>query len=780
MARYTHVILIILILSSVVWAPGKVDVNNSVVVDIGDLGGTVGDDGVANIGNSQIGLEGAPAKTKISKGSGDNDLAINGKEAKGLEGEVKSNGNINVKKADKLEIPTDLGGDVKISGVNNGVLSGDGTTSVESAEAGTLTTPDIVTRSISSETPTTETSFQDAQDLVIHPDGNWEAGFMKQVEITRPRFQEFLDDNQNIRRRVLPVKSTSLSSAVNVRFENGTLIADKVDRIVIDGAESTNVFDLSMGSAELDVEIPQEYVNMPALSFASAQQITVGDYQYNNIIDGKFVIVDNTILFSELRSGAFDNQMVFPNPIPSSTSEVRTSLDKNAQLLYLIKTIQIKERKLLKELVMEQLTESEKIALLRDYDRKIGGRSGPPTETIFRYLQDGYKRFTINLLPLPTAKIQIIKNAFDEFYNNQDLQDDIYSLLTPEEQDAMATKYVELKNYDLNLGSYSLNERKAFVYLVAQQGSIEGFLQQISGVRRDVLREVESKLIEKVIERPAKQMNLVVDGSTVIEFVEGDVVKIKGTATGEGKIFVTEADPVQYSLTNEIVEYIGGDFTDQITSERSASTTEIDLRVGMECMVLSPEAAFTYTDDDLEKSFQVESPHFYSLCVKRDESQVINEELLCSNCGFVNTLNKTKVLNGFVSYRRLIDNGYSDVYTSYSEENRGVFSMDDSMSDVNFLTLQSTGDEEVLASTLSGGYLIQETPRGTQISVGTNGGQYVKGYVSSDGVIGLDKSRGVLEHTDHIQLGDGQAFFTKLLGMLNNYYTNGETFEALE
>tara|TARA_Y100000310_G_scaffold129836_1_gene129010 strand:+ start:2443 stop:4728 length:2286 start_codon:yes stop_codon:yes gene_type:complete len=755
----------------VVGDPPPEKVESVSILGLDSLGGTQ-EGPVVTIANSEFDVS-KSSDIDVQEGKDGHDASINNNQVTGFDGTVEG-GDLKGNFESAETAPTSTG---TITTLNNaeGTLGADGTVRIDGS--GTTSRLDIVGRSISPTTPITQTTFQDARDLVIHPDGNWEAAFMKEVEITRPRFQAFLDDNQNVRRSVLPVKAATLSSAENVRFENGTLVADKADRVVVDGAESSGVFDLSLGASELDVEIPQEYVALPALSFASAAQITVADYQYNKIQDGKLVILDNTILFAELTSGDFGNAMQFPNPIPGSTDEISTTLDKNKQLLYLIKTVNVKERKLLKELVLEQLTNTEITALVKDYERKVGPRTLPPTDTVFRYLQDGYKRFTINLLPLPTAKIQSVKNAFDEFYNNQDLQDELYSLLQPEEQEVLATKYLELKNYDLNLGSYSLTERKAFVYLVSQQGVIDDFLFGIDGVRRDVLREIGGKLKEKVVERPAKQMNIVVDEGTVVEFSKDDDVKITGTATGEGKIFVTEANPVQYIITNEILEYDGGDYTDEIKSERGASTTEIDLRLGMECMVLSPESAFTFTDDD--ESYQVQSPHFYSLCQKRDESQVINEDLLCSNCGFVNYINKSKVLNGFVSYRRLLDGDFSDVYVSLAEENNGIFVMDDSMGDIMFLILKSTSDEDILAETYFGNYIIRETSKGTVVEAGGRSGLDVKGYVSSDEIITLSDDGGALLQSKKIGLGNGQGFFTKLLQLINGYYMNGDTFENL-
>ncbi|MDP7116023.1 MAG: hypothetical protein QF915_03100, partial [Candidatus Woesearchaeota archaeon] len=301
---------------------------------------------------------------------------------KGTEGSYKD-GTLEVAEANSLGTESESKTSIEGTNIKDGKITEDGTFSAGSLEEGSIATPDFVLGEGDSglDASFTEMNFQNAENIEVQPNGNFRADSMESLSLSRPQFQLYMDDTQHIRKKALPVKATELKNAKNVEYRDGILKAEAADTVTIDGAESKRVFDLTVTPAELDVSIPSEYINVPALKFEQAQSLTVAGYQYNNIKDVVAVIQDNMILYIQLTSGADNNELTFPNPIPRSPKEIAIILQKDKDLQYLLKDTDVKIITTLKELVLKSLTPAEIKILYDDFVRKRGLNAVRNTES---------------------------------------------------------------------------------------------------------------------------------------------------------------------------------------------------------------------------------------------------------------------------------------------------------------------------------------------------------------------------------------------------------------
>ncbi len=452
--------------------------------------------------------------------------------------------------------------------------------------------------------------------------------------------------------------------------------------------------------------------------------------------------------------------LTFPNPIPLSTEEIRITLNKNKDMQYLLKDTDVRAITTLKELVVKSLTQEELRTLYDDFVRKRGLNAvqGTPGDTVYKYLEDSYSQLLMNLLPIPTTKIESIKKIFNEFYNNQILQEKIYNLLSPEEQNILTTRYLVMKNYDLNINSYSESDKKAFVYLFTQIATTNKILSGVDGISKDKILQIKSLLREKTITKKGKQINIVTEDQSKTEFITEKTI-INSTTEGNGKLFVTEGTPPVYSFSNQTVNFNGDEFVDEIIKSDRASSAEIDVNFGFECLTLAPNSDFFYHDDKLEKSFSVVSNGFYSLCIKRDSSQILEEDLLCENCGYVNFVNKSIVLNGLVSYSRIpfykdsrikfYSTEFKPVYESFEDKNNGIFILDEDNLFINFLLFQGEANN---ANIYYGFYRLSEQDGKTKVSMVDARAKVIQNYLSKN--INLKDFEGMFGKKGNVILTD--------------------------
>ena len=189
-------------------------------------------------------------------------------------------------------------------------------TTIEKAETGNM----VILANLDGNDITNQLNFGEGSNIIMNESG-LRLGAASDLSITKQTEDEI---------------NYFITDAQNVDFDGNTLNIEHAGSILVGNVIFTNVDSLSIpfnfNYSILDVNV--NLIDYEDISFSSADYIKIGNYEFNNIKDAKFIISDEKIVFANLTNGGEKTSFLFESPL-AIDAETEVSVDKDESINYL-------------------------------------------------------------------------------------------------------------------------------------------------------------------------------------------------------------------------------------------------------------------------------------------------------------------------------------------------------------------------------------------------------------------------------------------------------------